>query len=63
MREKENNLRNHLTRLEQAGLFRWVHKEVDKDWEIGSITRLVFSGVSGRTGTVLDSPASVVMPA
>jgi 4-hydroxy-3-polyprenylbenzoate decarboxylase len=46
MREKGNDLRNYLNGLETAGLFKWVDKEVDKDWEVGAITRLVFSGVS-----------------
>jgi UbiD family decarboxylase len=46
MREEKHELRSHLIDLEEAGLFKWVEKEVDKDWEIGSITRLIFSGVS-----------------
>ena len=46
MEEKESDLRSHLVGLEREGLFRWLDREVDKDWEIGAVTRLVFSGVS-----------------
>src|SRR5262245_58611569 len=46
MKEKESDLRSYLVGLEKEGLFRWLDREVDKDWEIGAVTRLVFSGVS-----------------
>ena len=37
-----NSLRPYLQVLEERGLFRWVDKEVDKDWEIGSVVRMIF---------------------
>jgi UbiD family decarboxylase len=37
-----DSLRTYLGVLEQRGLFRWVDKEVDKDWEIGSVARMIF---------------------
>ena len=46
MERRATDLRSCLAALEKEGLFRWLGKEVDKDWEVGSITRLVFSGVS-----------------
>lgn len=46
MGETGGDLRAYLADLEAAGLFRWVNDEVDKDWEIGAVTRLVFSGVA-----------------
>ena len=36
------SLRTWLRVLEQQGLFRWVDKEVDKDWEVGSVLRMIF---------------------
>ena len=35
-------LRDYLEALEEKGLFHWVDKEVDKDWEIASLARLIF---------------------
>ncbi len=35
-------LRDYLSTLESKGLFRWVEQEVDKDWEITCVTRLLF---------------------
>jgi UbiD family decarboxylase len=46
MEERESDLRSYLVGLEKEGLFRWLDREVDKDWEIGAVTRLLFSGVS-----------------
>ena len=48
MRIHENGIRSYLTGLERDGLFKWLQKEVDKDWEIGAVTRLLFSGVSDQ---------------
>jgi len=36
MKEKERDLRSYLVGLEKEGLFRWLDREVDKDWEIGA---------------------------
>lgn len=35
-------LRDYLEVLEQRGLFHWVEAEVDKDWEIASVARMLF---------------------
>ena len=37
-----DGLRPYLQVLEQQGLMRWVDKEVDKDWEIGTVIRMIF---------------------
>ena len=37
-----DSLRSYLAALEQQGLFRWVDAEVDKDWEIGTVSRMIF---------------------
>lgn len=37
-----DDLRSYLGVLEQRGMMRWVDKEVDKDWEIGSVARMIF---------------------
>ena len=37
-----DGLRPYLQVLEQQGLMRWVDAEVDKDWEIGSVARMIF---------------------
>jgi UbiD family decarboxylase len=39
------SLRDYLDVLEQRGLFHWVDKEVDKDWEIATIGRMLFSAL------------------
>ncbi len=36
------SLRPWLQVLEQQGMFKWVDKEVDKDWEVGSVLRMIF---------------------
>ena len=36
------SLRPWLQVLEQQGMFKWVDKEVDKDWEIGAVLRMIF---------------------
>ena len=36
------SLRPWLQVLEQQGMFKWVDKEVDKDWEIGAVFRMIF---------------------
>ena len=40
-----DGLRPYLQVLEQRGMLRWVDKEVDKDWEIGSVLRMIFRGM------------------
>lgn len=40
-----DSLRPYLGVLEQKGLFRWITAEVDKDWEIASIGRMIFRGL------------------
>jgi 4-hydroxy-3-polyprenylbenzoate decarboxylase len=40
-----DSLRPYLEALEQKGLFRWITTEVDKDWEIASIGRMIFRGL------------------
>ncbi|MBM3487287.1 MAG: UbiD family decarboxylase [Alphaproteobacteria bacterium] len=37
-----DSLRPYLQVLEQQGMMRWVDVEVDKDWEIGAIVRMIF---------------------
>jgi UbiD family decarboxylase len=39
------SLRPYLERLEQQGLMRWIDKEVDKDWEISAVGRMIFRGM------------------
>ena len=36
------SLRPWLQVLEQQGMFKWVDKEVDKDWEVGAVLRMIF---------------------
>lgn len=48
MEGRVEDLRGYLATLEREGLFKWLHKEVDKDWEIGAITRLIFTGISEK---------------
>ena len=40
-----DSLRPYLEVLEKKGLFRWIGAEVDKDWEIASIGRMIFRGL------------------
>ncbi len=40
-----DSLRPYLDVLEKKGLFRWITVEVDKDWEIASIGRMIFRGL------------------
>jgi UbiD family decarboxylase len=40
------SLRPYLDILEQRGLMKWVDKEVDKDWEISSVGRMMFRGMA-----------------
>jgi 4-hydroxy-3-polyprenylbenzoate decarboxylase len=40
------SLRPYLDRLTQQGLMRWIDKEVDKDWEISAIGRMIFRGMA-----------------
>jgi UbiD family decarboxylase len=35
------DLRNHLEFLEERGLLKWIHSEVDASWEIGSVVYLL----------------------
>src|SRR5262245_29848263 len=37
-----DDLRTYLSALEQQGMFRWIDKEVDKDWEIATVARMIF---------------------
>ena len=37
-----DSLRTYLAALEQSGQFRWVDTEVDKDWEIATVARMIF---------------------
>lgn len=41
-----DSLRSYLQVLEKRGLLRWVDKEVDKDWEIGSVVRMIFRAMA-----------------
>jgi 4-hydroxy-3-polyprenylbenzoate decarboxylase len=41
-----DSLRPYLDRLSQQGLMRWIDKEVDKDWEISSVGRMIFRGMA-----------------
>ena len=37
-------LRDYLEALEEKGLFHWIDREVDQEWEIASLARLIFRG-------------------
>src|SRR5919108_1522921 len=39
------SLREYLDVLEERGLFHWIDREVDKDWEIATIGRMLFSAL------------------
>ena len=39
------SLRPYLDTLERQGLIKWVDKQVDKDWEISAIGRMIFRGM------------------
>ena len=39
------SLRPYLDTLERQGLIKWIDKEVDKDWEISAIGRMMFRGL------------------
>ena len=39
------NLRTWLQILEQQGMFRWVDKEVDREWEVGAVFRMIFRAI------------------
>ena len=41
-----DGLRPYLQVLEQRGMMRWVDKEVDKDWEISAVLRMIFRAMS-----------------
>lgn len=41
-----DSLRSYLQVLEKRGLLRWVDKEVNKDWEIGSVVRMIFRAMA-----------------
>jgi 4-hydroxy-3-polyprenylbenzoate decarboxylase len=41
-----DSLRSYLERLEQYGLMKWIDKEVDKDWEISAVGRMIFRGMA-----------------
>ena len=41
-----DSLRPYLASLEQQGLMRWIDKEVDKDWEISALGRMIFRGMA-----------------
>ena len=44
-----DGLRPYLQVLEQQGMMRWVDKEVDKDWEISAVSRMIFRAMSEET--------------
>jgi hypothetical protein len=49
------SLRPYLETLERADLIRWIDKEVDKDWEISALGRMIFRtplAVSGNVAAV-----------
>jgi len=37
-----DGLRPYLDALEKKNLLKWVDREVDRDWEIGTVTRMMF---------------------
>ena len=41
-----DGLRPYLQVLEQRGMMRWVDKEVDKDWEISAVCRMIFRAMA-----------------
>ena len=41
-----DSLRPYLASLEQQGLMRWIDKEVDKDWEMSALGRMIFRGMA-----------------
>jgi len=43
-----DSLRPYLQVLEQRGLMRWVDKEVDREWEIGTVIRMIFRGMAEK---------------
>ena len=40
------SLRPYLETLERQGLIKWIDKEVDKDWEISAVGRMIFRGMT-----------------
>jgi UbiD family decarboxylase len=40
-----DSLRPYLDRLAKENLIRWIDREVDKDWEISAIGRMIFRGM------------------
>jgi len=40
------SLRPYLETLERQGLMRWIDQEVDKDWEISALGRMIFRGMT-----------------
>src|SRR5919204_481997 len=45
------SLRDYLDVLEERGLLHWIDREVDKDWEIATIGRMLF-GAPDRYGAI-----------
>src|SRR6185295_18562696 len=43
-----DSLRPYLQVLEQRGLMRWVDKEVDREWEIGTVIRMIFRAMAEK---------------
>src|SRR5258708_5620977 len=43
------SLRPYLETLEGKGLMRWIDREVDKDWEISAIGRMIFRGMQEQS--------------
>ena len=62
-----DSLRPYLDALEKNGLFKWVEREVDKDWEISCVGRMLFRAMpeERRIGlgfnNIKDHPGSRVV--
>ena len=46
------SLRPWLQVLEQQGMFKWVDKEVDKDWEVGAVLRMIFPSFASYSSLI-----------
>ena len=56
-----DSLRPYLQVLEQNGMMRWVDKEVDKDWEISSVLRMIFRAMpEDKRYEIIDGEMHVV---
>jgi len=59
-----NDLRKHISLLEERGLLRHVKKEVDKDWELACIARWVCQSFEGDQsfGLIFDNVKGFTVP-